>query len=102
MPAADIRQFGLRVEELGAVDEGEVMHLVHALRGARHRVGVADVAADELDVVLNLGQPARAAARIVVEHAHARARFDQRLDQAGADEAAAAGDEDFCVTRGVS
>ena len=58
------------------------------------RGGVANVAGDEFDVVCNIGEPARMPARIVVEHAHAAARAQQRLHQAGADEAAAAGDED--------
>ena len=64
---------GCAVEEFGAVDEGEVMHLVHALRRVRDRGRIANVAGDEFDVVLDLGEPARAAARIVVEHAHAAA-----------------------------
>ncbi len=42
-------------------------------------------------------EPARTAARIVVEHPHAAAGAQQGLHQAGADEAAAAGDEDAGV-----
>ena len=37
------------------------------------RCGIADVAGDEFDVVLDLVEPPRRAARIVVEHAHAHA-----------------------------
>ncbi len=52
---ADVEhQLGLRVEELRAVDEGEVMHLVLACRRALDRAGVADVAGDELDILLDL------------------------------------------------
>ena len=68
---ADIEhEIGRAVEGRRAVDEGEVMHLVDAAHGGIDRGGVADVAADELDVVLDLLQPPQRAARIVVEHAH--------------------------------
>ena len=46
------------------------MHLVDAAHGGIDRGGIADIAADELDVVLDLLQPPQGAARIVVEHAH--------------------------------
>ena len=85
---ADIEhQIGLAVEKFGAVDESQMMHLVHALGRDIDCGGVTDVAADEFDVFLDRFQPARAAARIVVEHAHARAGFHQRLDQSRTDEA---------------
>ena len=58
-----------------------------------HRRGIADVAGDEFDVAFDLLQAPRRAARIVVEHAHGVAVLHQRLDQRGADEAAAAGDQ---------
>ena len=88
-------KLGLAVEKFGAVDEGEMVHLVHALRGALDGGGIADIAADEFDIFLDFGQTARTAARIVVEHADALAVLDQSFDQARADEAAAAGDENF-------
>ena len=91
---ADVEhQFRRVVEEFRAVDEGEMMDLVHAARGGEHRVEIADIAADELDVLLDIGQPARPSARIVVEHAHGAAVAQQAPDQRRADEAAAAGDQ---------
>ena len=42
---------GCAVEEFGAVDEGEVVHLVHAARRGLDRGGIADVAGDEFDIV---------------------------------------------------
>ena len=65
------------------------------------RGGVANVAGDEFDVFFDVGEPARAAARIVVEHAHLSSGAHQRLHQAGADEAAAAGDEDLVAAHGA-
>ena len=50
------------------------MHLVDAAHRGIDRRGIADVAVHELDVALDLGQPPRRAARIVVEHAHGVAR----------------------------
>ena len=92
---ADIEhEFGRAVEGRGAVDEGEVMHLVDASRRGVDRGRVADVAADEFDVALDVGEPTQRAARIVVEHAHRLAAPHQRLDQGRADEAGAAGDQD--------
>ena len=85
---ADVEhQFGRAVEKFSAVDEGQVMHLVHALGGAVNRSGVADIASDEFDILLDIGEPARAAARIVVEYADFLAGLHQSLDQARADEA---------------
>ena len=43
---------------------------------------------------LDLPQPAQGAAGIIVEHAHGVAVAHERLDQSGADEAAAAGHQD--------
>ena len=49
---ADIEhQVGLAVEKFRAVDEGEVMHLVHPLRGLGRPRRVANIAGDELDVL---------------------------------------------------
>ncbi len=92
---ADVEhEIGRAVERRGAVDEGEVMHLVDAAHGGLDRGRVADVAADELDVALDAGEPPQRAAGIVVEHAHGVAAPQQRLDQRRADEAAAAGHQD--------
>ena len=52
------------------------------------------IAADELDVVPDLFQPPRRAARIVVEHADGVAGLHQRFHQCGADEARATRHED--------
>src|SRR5258708_39951860 len=93
LDAAVEPKLGSAVEEFGAVDEGEMMHLVHAAHRAFDGCSVADIAADELDVVLDGFEPPRRAARIVVEHAHRMAVLDQRLDQCRADEARTAGDE---------
>ena len=80
---ADVEnEVGLAVEEFRAVDEGEVMHFVHALRRLLDRGGVANIAGDEFDLLCDLRQPAWAAARIVVEHAHAVTGADQRFDEA--------------------
>ena len=57
---ADVEhQLGLRIEKFGAVDEGEVMHLVHAMRRALDGGRVANIAGDEFDVLLDAAQPAR-------------------------------------------
>src|SRR5262249_42686418 len=69
-------------------------HLVDAAHGRIHRGRVADVAADEFDVALDLPQPTQRSAGIVVEHAHRLARPYECLDQGRAEEAAAAGDQD--------
>src|SRR5215475_9570250 len=92
---ADVEhEIGRAVEGCRAVDEGEVMHLVDAAHGRVHRGRVADVAADEFDVALDLPQPAQRSAGIVVEHAHRLAHPHECLDQGRAEEAAAAGDQD--------
>jgi hypothetical protein len=70
------------------------MHLIDAAHGGVDRGQVANVAGDELDVGLDLPQPAQGAAGIIVEHAHGVAVAHERLDQSGADEAAAAGHQD--------
>ena len=70
------------------------MDLVDAAHGGVDRGRVADVAGDELDVGVDLPQPAERTAGIVVEHAHPIAVAHERLDQGGADEAAAAGHQD--------
>src|SRR5262245_18650973 len=70
------------------------MHLVDAARGGVDSIGIADVAADELDVAFDLGEPPQRAARIVVEHAHGLAAADERLDQRRADEARATRHQD--------
>ena len=60
---ADIEhELRLAVEEFRAVDVGEVMHLVHAARGGEHGIEIADIAADEFDILLDIGKPPRASA----------------------------------------
>src|SRR5262245_62967840 len=100
---ADVEhEVGRAVECRGAVDEGEVVHLVDASYGSVDRIRVANVAVDEIDVALDLAQPAQGAARIVVEHAHRLAGAEQRLDQGGTDKTAAAGHQDARAHERVS
>jgi hypothetical protein len=49
------------------------LHRLGAGEGPRR---IADIAADELDILLDVLQPARRATRIVIEHAHGMALFD--------------------------
>ena len=92
---ADVEhEFRRRVEEFGAVDEGEVVYFLHAFRRGRDGFGVADIAGDEIDIRGDLLQAARVAARIVVKHPQPVSGKKERLDQTGADEAAAAGHQD--------
>jgi hypothetical protein len=80
---ADIEnKIGLAVEEFRAVDEGEVMDFVHALRCLLDLGGIADIAVDEFDILCDLCEPARASARIIIEHAHLMAGLNERLDEA--------------------
>ena len=80
---ADIEnKIGLAVEEFRAVDEGEVMDFVHALRCLLDLGGIANISGDEFDIFRDLCEAARASARIVVEHAHDETGLDQRLDEA--------------------
>src|SRR5262249_21117063 len=82
------------VDGRGAVEEGEAMPRVDAADGRVDRGRVANVAADEFDVALDLPQPAQSSAGIVVEHAHRLALAHECLDQRRAEEAAAARDQD--------
>ena len=66
-----------------------------------HSRRIANITRDEFDVLGNVAEPARTAARIVIEHAHPIARADQLLHQSGADEAAAAGDQDAGLAHGA-
>src|SRR5215475_454258 len=92
---ADVEhEIGRTVERRRAVDEREVMHLVDAAHGGVDRGRIADVAADEFDVALDLPQPAQSSAGIVVEHAHRLALAHECLDQGRAEEAAGARDQD--------
>ena len=52
------------------------MDFVQALRCAVDCSRIPNVAGDELDIVGNLGEPARIPARIVVQRAHTMAFFD--------------------------
>ena len=93
---ADVEHdIGGAVECRRAIDEGEMVHLVDAAHGGIDCRGVADIAADELDVVSDLLQPAQGSAGIVVEHPHRLALTHQRLDQGRTDKAAAAGDQNM-------
>ena len=67
----------------------EVQHALDARAGARDRIGVGDVADNDLAV-----EAVEASGRDGIEHAHARPVGEQRAHGRGADEAAAAGDED--------
>ena len=58
------------------------------------RFGIADIAGDEIDIGGDLFEAARVAARIVVKHPQPVSGKKERLDQTGADEAAAAGHQD--------
>ena len=76
-----------------------VMHLVHPLYGFRDCIGVANIASDEFYALFNFGQPAWRAARIIVEHAHMMVGADEGFHKSGADEAAAASDENTAHAR---
>src|SRR5262245_34885713 len=67
--------------------------MVDPLDAAHHGSRIADIAVDELDVVLDLAQPAQGPAGIIVEDAYRFALTHKRLDQGGAEKAAAAGDQ---------
>jgi len=93
-PDRDVEdKIGLGVEELGAVDVGEMVDPGDALRRARHRGGISDVGLDHLESAGDVAQPPRRAARVVVEHAHCAALAQQALDNRRADEPGSAGDE---------
>jgi hypothetical protein len=62
----------------------------HSAEGGR---GVVQIGLNELVAAGDRGQVVGAASRQVVEHAHAVAAGNERLDQVRADESAAAGDE---------
>src|SRR5262249_38466190 len=76
-----------------AVDESEMVPLLDAAHGAIDGSRIADVSVDELDVALDLAQPAQGPAGIIVEDAHRFALTHERLDQGRAEKAAAAGDQ---------
>src|SRR5690348_11093503 len=95
-------QIWLRVEKLGAVDEGQVVHFLHPSRCLPDGRTVADIAGNEFNIGSDAGKAPRTTARIVVEDAHAVARLDQRLYQCSTDETAAAGDEDTAHARNSS
>ena len=64
-----------------------------AAHGRVHALVRAEVALDELDVVLEPGEVRAAPGREVVEHAHVVAAREERAHEVRADEAAAARDE---------
>jgi hypothetical protein len=86
-------EIGRAVERRRTVHEGEMMHLVDAAHGRIDVGGVADVTADELDVALDLSQPAQGATGIIIEHAHRLALAHEPRDQGRAEKATAAGDQ---------
>src|SRR5262249_60502444 len=91
---ADVEhEIGGAVEGRGAVDEGEVVHLVDAAHGIIDGSRIADVGVDEFDVALDFAQPAQGPTGIIVEDPHCFALTHERLDQGRAEKAAAAGDQ---------
>ena len=65
-----------------------------AAHGVVDALVAAQLALDDLDVVLQAGEVRAVAGREVVEHANGVAALEQRADEVRADEAGAAGDED--------
>ena len=70
--------------------------------GVVHALVAPQLPLDDLDVGVEPGEVVPVAGGEVVEHAHAVAALEQRVYQARADEAAAAGDEDAPAQRGTS
>src|SRR5262249_57530537 len=62
-------------------------------QGGVDGVGMGDVAAEELEVGLDLALPAQSSAGIIVKHAQFLALAHERLDQTRTEKAAAAGDQ---------
>jgi hypothetical protein len=54
-----------------------VRHALHAPRGTQDRLGIANIGADELDIVPHVGEAPQRASRIVVDYAHPVTRFHQ-------------------------
>ena len=81
------------VKKISAVDEGKMMHLVHTAHRLIYHGGIADIAGDELNIVLNFLQASWCTPRIVVKHANGMPLVEERLYECGADKATAAGDE---------
>src|SRR5262245_52289963 len=75
------------------------MDFVHAPGRPLRCSNIVNHSRDELDIVRNVDQPSRMPARIVVQHTHPMACFDQRLYQSGAYEAAATGNQDAAHAR---
>ena len=74
----------------------EVEHAVDAFERPVDRVTVAEIADHQLGLAAEVGGRAVGVCERVetVEHAHALAGREQRVDEVGADEPGAAGDED--------
>ena len=83
------------IEELGAVDIGEMAHALDATYGIPDHRRVPDVPGDALDLVLGPTELRGRAAGIVVERTHHGTRLEQPLDQRAADEAGPPGYEDL-------
>jgi hypothetical protein len=64
-----------------------------ALHRAAHRVGVAQITLDQLDVREGVAQVGAAPGAEVIEHPHGVAELEQPIGQMATDEAAAAGYE---------
>jgi hypothetical protein len=73
-------EFRHGVEELGTVHEGEMANAVNALDCTLDRLGIPDISLDELEVVLQSGEPPHIAAGIIVEDADSVAHLDQPPD----------------------
>jgi hypothetical protein len=73
---------------------------VDAADGGVHALVRTEIALDQVDVVLQLREIGATPGREVVEDANVVAALEQRANQVGADEAAAAGDEG--LQRGTS
>ena len=69
-------------------------HQLDAPNGGMDALVGAEVALDDLDLTTERSEVGPAAGREVVEHADVVASLEERLDEIGADEAGAAGDED--------
>jgi hypothetical protein len=84
---------GSLVEVLRAVDRGEVEDDVRVVGRVRQFLFRPDVALDERHVVDNVVETVPRAAADVVEYRDVVAVVDEFLDEVGADEPSAAGDE---------
>src|SRR5439155_19937876 len=75
----------LRVEELGAVHRREVNDRIDTGAGPVHRGAVADIAAHDLDVAAEVGEPPWRAAGVVVEDPDGRTVGEETPHDRGPD-----------------